>query len=264
MRFMRLLPILGLAASTATAQIISIPGLDLSLLEDGALINLDLTANLLGGGDCNGATVGVYTALLGLIRACVCVNILQPGAGEAACPACPSGASPVCGSAKCACACPSGTYATPDACVPNTNCPAPNVLVNNGQYSTCQCASGFVSDGAEGCVAVGPSARARSRHRRALNAMPHGQDVFAPKSSGGRAANACPRGETACPTASGGFECIDTSSSLTSCGGCPGAGGENCLAIPGALAIQCLDSQCHVGSCFKGWRHSKERNGRCA
>jgi len=34
MRFMRLLPILGLAASTATAQIISIPGLDLSLLED--------------------------------------------------------------------------------------------------------------------------------------------------------------------------------------------------------------------------------------
>ena len=34
MRFMRLLPILGLAASTVTAQIISIPGLDLSLLED--------------------------------------------------------------------------------------------------------------------------------------------------------------------------------------------------------------------------------------
>lgn len=163
---------------------------------------------------------------------------------------CTGGAEPVCGSGKCLCACPSGSYATADGCVPNTNCPAPNVItsVGNGQFQTCTCADGFVSDGANGCVAVGPSARARARHRRALNAIPHAQDVFAPKSSGGRAQHTCPDGETACPTASGGFECIDTTTSLTSCGGCPGAGGANCLQIPGALAIQCHESKCHVGA----------------
>ena len=121
----------------------------------------------------------------------------------------------------------------------------------------------------------------------------------------------CPEGETACPLASGefpsliipssqhapetdsaglspegGFECVDTTNSLTACGGCPGpyGPGQDCLAIPGALNVQCADSKCIVGelydcsapvrtefdafrsstgSCFRGWRFDASGNGRC-
>jgi hypothetical protein len=47
----------------------------------------------------------------------------------------------------------------------------------------------------------------------------------------------------------GGFECVDTTNSLTACGGCPGpyGPGQDCLAIPGALNVQCADSKCIVG-----------------
>lgn len=47
----------------------------------------------------------------------------------------------------------------------------------------------------------------------------------------------------------GGFECVDTTNSLSACGGCPGpeGNGQDCLAIPGALNVQCADSKCIVG-----------------
>ena len=71
------------------------------------------------------------------------------------------------------------------------------------------------------------------------------------------ARSACPDDETACPLRSGAFECVDTTSDLASCGGCVGlkgtGAGENCLAIPGALQVECFQSKCHVASCFKGW-----------
>lgn len=74
----------------------------------------------------------------------------------------------------------------------------------------------------------------------------------------------CPeKGETACPLKSGEFECVDTTSDLASCGGCVGPDGEgpgeNCLAIPGALKVECYQSRCQVASCFSGWYFDGER-----
>ncbi|GAA6028456.1 hypothetical protein JCM8097_007037 [Rhodosporidiobolus ruineniae] len=267
MQIRTFLPALSLLAAGAQAQLLNIPQLDIGLLQNGALINIGLFGNLLGDNSCPNANVGVQTSLLGLVRVCACVNVLNGGSGgtQTACPACPTNASPVCGgSGTCACQCNSGFYSTAaGTCVPNSNCPAPNVLSSVNTYAVCTCAAGYVSDGAGGCVLT-PSARARAaRHRRSFP-IKHGQAVFAPQSSE-KPSWTCPDGETACPLPSGGFECIDTATSLNSCGGCVGAGesGQNCLAIPGALNVQCMDSKCHVGSCFKGWRHTKDGNGSC-
>ncbi|BGP32462.1 hypothetical protein JCM10296v2_004243 [Rhodotorula toruloides] len=272
MQIKRILPTLPLLFAGAAAQIISIPGLDASLLQGGSLLNLNAFANILGGGSCPGATVGVRASVLGLVKVCACLNVLQLGSTDQACPTCTANASPICGGpGTCACACNDGYYATETGiCAPNSGCAPPNTLTDLGTYSVCTCAPGYLPDGAGGCILT-PSGRARSRHRRQFGTLPHrrSQDVFGPKSSErlvqGDASLSCPDGETACPLPSGGFECVDTTNSLTSCGGCVGSGytGKNCLAIPGALSVQCADSQCHVGSCFRGWRYSKDGFGAC-
>ncbi|GAA5862728.1 hypothetical protein JCM8547_003527 [Rhodosporidiobolus lusitaniae] len=269
MQIRRFLPVLPLLFRGVAAQnsIISIPQLDIGLLQNGALVNIGLFASVLGENSCPAANVAGVISILGLVNICACVNLLNPGTGESACPPCPANASPICGGGSCACQCNAGFFATAaGTCVATTDCPAPNTLVQDatGTTFTCQCAAGYISNGAGGCVLT-PSARARAaRHRRAFPPK-HGQAVFAPQTSESRPAYTCPDGETACPLPSGGFECIDTTTSLNSCGGCVGAGesGQNCLAIPGALAVQCHESACHVGSCFKGWKHLKDGNGRC-
>lgn len=134
-------------------------------------------------------------------------------------------------------------------CVPETNCAPPNTIegAGNGVF-VCNCAAGQVSDGMGGCKPQTASARARSRSRRASHdRIAKSQHVARAPSPAqvafkgsmervvrkSNAKPACPTGETACPLSSGGFECIDTASSLTSCGGCVGAGSEgvNCLAM---------------------------------
>ncbi|POY70456.1 hypothetical protein BMF94_6524 [Rhodotorula taiwanensis] len=279
MRFFRNCAVLPLLFAGAMAQIISIPGLDIGLLQDGALISIGAFANLLGGGSCSaGSTLAVSTTLIGLVRICACVNVLELGpvlgifgavlGSNDACPPCPANAQAVCGAGKCACQCASGFYAGPDGtCLPASSCPSPNTV--NPTLNVCVCVAGFVSDGAGACIAIGASGRARSRRhhqRRDFGKAGHlaGQQVYAPATAGAASAS-CPRGETACPLASGGFECVDTTNSLTACGGCPSPNGpgEDCLAIPGALNVQCADSKCIVGSCFKGWHFNASGNGRC-
>ncbi|KAM0791463.1 hypothetical protein ACM66B_005916 [Microbotryomycetes sp. NB124-2] len=249
-----------------------------------------------------GKTVGVQALLLPLVRVCACVDLLSLGGiltQDTPCPACPANASPVCGNAgTCACACNDGFFAGPDGtCVPTDSCPPPNVLQplpSDPRKAECVCAPGYVSNGAGGCVLI-PSARARMHRKKSVVATgPHAaraqrvarapqptQEVFiakpAPVDLPAPAAAvpatpvkansttdkfSCPNGETACPLKSGGFECLDVTSSLTSCGGCVGEGlpGVNCLAIPGALNVECQNSQCQVASCFKGWRFM---SGKC-
>lgn len=85
----------------------------------------------------------------------------------------------------------------------------------------------------------------------------------------------CPTGETACPipgsknfesfthshnqiadflSAKGGYECIDTSLSLESCGGCASVGqGRDCTAIPGAVGVGCGGGECIIFSCEHGY-----------
>ncbi|GAA5872203.1 hypothetical protein JCM3774_002293 [Rhodotorula dairenensis] len=282
MLFSRALAVLPLLAASASAALIELPFLNIDLLQPGALVTVDTILNLFdpGAGCGAGATVGVKTNLLGLVRICACVNalaidpIVTIGGSEQACPTCADpNASPSCGSGKCICVCNRGFYAdqATGKCLPTNAC-APDALVSNGNGAfTCNCLlpSRLNADGV--CV-LGASQRARSRSRRHERTAREfgnkghgtGQKVYAPAASG-EAHMSCPEGETACPLASGGFECIDTTNSLTACGGCPGpyGPGQDCLAIPGALNVQCADSKCIVGSCFKGWRFVGSGHGRC-
>ncbi|GAA5879869.1 hypothetical protein JCM8547_006221 [Rhodosporidiobolus lusitaniae] len=89
----------------------------------------------------------------------------------------------------------------------------------------------------------------------------------------------CPGSETACPIAGsstfdaalehhfsneqglfgapGGYECLDTTSAIDSCGGCASTGeGKNCQMIRGVQSAGCEDSQCRVFSCVAGWKPS--------
>jgi len=70
--------------------------------------------------------------------------------------------------------------------------------------------------------------------------------------------------ETSCPITSNatGYECIDTQTELTSCGGCESLNeGENCLAIEGADTVGCEKGQCRVFSALPGYVIN-ETNGR--
>ncbi|GAA5917455.1 hypothetical protein JCM8208_003972 [Rhodotorula glutinis] len=61
----------------------------------------------------------------------------------------------------------------------------------------------------------------------------------------------------------GGFECIDTTQALDSCGGCASTGeGMDCTKIRGAHSVGCESSRCVVLSCDAGWRPSP-RGDKC-
>jgi hypothetical protein len=73
----------------------------------------------------------------------------------------------------------------------------------------------------------------------------------------------CPATLAACPIegSDGLFECLDTSSDLQSCGGCPGLGhGSDCTILPGARWMGCNSGVCEVYSCKKGWRRNADRS----
>ncbi|GAA5957352.1 hypothetical protein JCM10213_003709 [Rhodosporidiobolus nylandii] len=91
-------------------------------------------------------------------------------------------------------------------------------------------------------------------------------------------ATSCPTGFTLCPTrsprgAASGFElvCVDATSSLTHCGGCPtiGAGfwdedgeeGVDCMTIEGVASAACVDSKCRIFSCSAGFEFDRETGG---
>ncbi|GAA5896221.1 hypothetical protein JCM6882_008522 [Rhodosporidiobolus microsporus] len=56
---------------------------------------------------------------------------------------------------------------------------------------------------------------------------------------------------------SGGYECIDTTQALDSCGGCASTGeGVDCTNIRGAAGVGCEAGHCVVFSCENGWKPS--------
>lgn len=131
-------------------------------------------------------------------------------------------------------------------CVPRVICAPPNILtpISDGIKSTCTCAAGYKSDGNGGCVlgATGRARLTRSMMKRVVPAHPHAarpggaahKKIVKGRSLVDQAREQLyPFGETACPLSSGGFECLDVTSSLVSCGGCVGDGmpGKNCLAM---------------------------------
>jgi hypothetical protein len=77
----------------------------------------------------------------------------------------------------------------------------------------------------------------------------------------------CPKELAACPidgvaSGSSDYECLDIRSDLQSCGGCASMGeGKDCTLIPGAKWMGCVQGECEVYSCAKGF---KLVNGACA
>ncbi|GAA5885962.1 hypothetical protein JCM16303_003043 [Sporobolomyces ruberrimus] len=53
----------------------------------------------------------------------------------------------------------------------------------------------------------------------------------------------------------GGYECLDVTQALDSCGGCASTGeGQDCTKIRGAVSMGCESSKCVVYSCESGWK----------
>ncbi|KZT62223.1 hypothetical protein CALCODRAFT_505778 [Calocera cornea HHB12733] len=71
----------------------------------------------------------------------------------------------------------------------------------------------------------------------------------------------CSAGFTKCGAPSGvnAYECVDTRSSLESCGGCvipfPGMRptGQDCTALPGVSDVACIQGTCRVSRCAEGF-----------
>ena len=71
----------------------------------------------------------------------------------------------------------------------------------------------------------------------------------------------CSPGLTLCPVGRKGWECIDTATTLDSCGGCWGHGGVDCTAEDsGALDIACVAGVCQSTRCQVGYNNI---NGTC-
>ncbi|EIN06662.1 hypothetical protein PUNSTDRAFT_72005 [Punctularia strigosozonata HHB-11173 SS5] len=83
----------------------------------------------------------------------------------------------------------------------------------------------------------------------------------------------CPPGTKACPTyakgALGGYECVNTHTSLEQCGGCVAAGesldgvrsadgGRDCSTIPQAEDVSCYRGECHIKTCKEGYTVSSD------
>ncbi|SJL05595.1 uncharacterized protein ARMOST_08951 [Armillaria ostoyae] len=80
-----------------------------------------------------------------------------------------------------------------------------------------------------------------------------------------RSVSLCPFGLDACPiaglTGNGDYECIDTSSDLEACGGCPTLGeGEDCTAISGAWNVACENRQCRGDDHFLDLVYASDEN----
>ncbi|KAI5476046.1 hypothetical protein MNV49_000475 [Pseudohyphozyma bogoriensis] len=118
----------------------------------------------------------------------------------------------------------------------------------SGTSSRCvlTCNFGYtLSVGGTACV-LGASGAAADRARARRRAQLALDDTFARRH--------CRRdGTTACPLNGGGYECVDTNSSLESCGGCSLAtGGVDCSALPFVSDVECSEGVCVIGACMPG------------
>ena len=136
-------------------------------------------------------------------------------------------------------------------------CYAPQNGVASCTSGVCSwtCTAPYVTSGTS-CVLQG-SAKARAKKRT--------HAIF----------SLCPVGETACPIAgaasfgafalssnknadfghsAGGYECLDTATSLDSCGGCASTGqGMDCTQIAHSSGVGCNSGQCVIFSCESGY-----------
>ncbi|WOO80217.1 Protein priA [Vanrija pseudolonga] len=77
--------------------------------------------------------------------------------------------------------------------------------------------------------------------------------VPAPKRGRKSGLDACPRGHKVCTLRTLDIGCVDTSSDVGACGGCPEVDGVDCTGIEGVLDTECAAGQCRALSCLDGW-----------
>ncbi|KAG8684022.1 hypothetical protein FRC11_012729, partial [Ceratobasidium sp. 423] len=158
------------------------------------------------------------------------------------CSPCPPGATSYSGSKSCT-ACPGGSIPSSNGQTCKT-CP-PNTFSNGDKCSPCP--AGSTSNG--GATSCGPQPSKRA------------QPVLAPS---------CPTGTQSCDvfTGMGGTECINTMTTLDSCGGCvapegmegPEYTGRDCSAIAHVDQVKCKQGRCDIKSCQSGYEPS---DGSC-
>ncbi|KAL8277394.1 hypothetical protein RQP46_010234 [Phenoliferia psychrophenolica] len=227
-------------ASCATADLLNLDlvadvlGLAGAVIKPGsaALIDINAILGILAPTDCPAdAAVGVQAsvAIGSLLRVCLCVKIIgNSDPNQTPCPACVPHSTSQCNTAAGSC--------------------------------VCVCDAGYTASASGTCEPIQPVTASTAAKRKRAQLLLE-SEKYHPSTYN---ADRCPNGETACPfdSLSGGFECLDTTTSLDSCGGCPGKGGQNCLNIEGALNVQCVNSACEITSCYPGW-HYMPVIGRC-
>lgn len=135
-------------------------------------------------------------------------------------------------------------------------------ICSNGQCIVTACPIGYYVNG--GICTLMPSQKAQ---------------LLTKKSKIPKKRTLCPAHETACPIAgstsftkvlsvdklapldgkdpAGGYECIDTQTSLDSCGGCASTGeGTDCTALPHVAGVGCDRGECVIFTCGAGYRVS--------
>ncbi|KEI40754.1 uncharacterized protein L969DRAFT_617455 [Mixia osmundae IAM 14324] len=143
-------------------------------------------------------------------------------------------------------------------------CGSDTVCSSGSCGSSYQCASS---------TSLTASQKARLRHKRRSTGpgkLTHGGEVVY------REDIRCPRGQTACAlglsSENVGYECVDTTVTLESCGGCIPLGlnetmasneawGTDCTTLPNVDIVSCSSGACKISSCLPGFNRDPDSLG---
>ncbi|KAJ6487737.1 hypothetical protein C8R45DRAFT_827272, partial [Mycena sanguinolenta] len=213
------------------------------------------------------------------------------------CSTCPPGTYSAKGATSCT-SCPANTYSLGGGSTASSQCVPPpcsaGSYLHKGQCTTCSAGTFSGTSNAASCTQCtagtisGPGASSCTtcpcpRNTYGLGGMapcatcPTGQR--APRGSASCTSTTspslrprvqhvmtCPAGHTLCPVAAGvaATECVNTQTSLESCGGCVGTGsdfqGQDCSAIENASDVSCVAGRCLVRKCDRNFELSDKQD----
>lgn len=140
-------------------------------------------------------------------------------------------------SSSCAVTCPAGTFSSSGSASSCQTC-GTNSVAPAGSKTCTTCGAGTAPDATKASCTPTSTYKATRRNEKVMRM--------------------CPKGFEACPIqgkkgVTGGYECIDTSSDLTSCGGCPGTiEAKDCSTFDSLAISTCVRGQC-VHDCSRGF-----------